>query len=72
MQVEFCHKGTYKLKGVTDDQTVMQINSAQFSGRAFPAKPASGKAEIVSPPWPIWSHKFTGIVSITKDQSIKY
>lgn len=37
----------YKLKGVTDDQTVMQINSGIFAGRVFPAKPASGKAEIV-------------------------
>lgn len=49
MQVEFHHVGTYKLKGVADNQTVLQINSAVFTNRDFPAKPASGKAEIVRP-----------------------
>lgn len=48
-QVEFSHIGTYKLKGVADNQTVMQINSSTLTNRRFPSKPASGKAEIVSP-----------------------
>ena len=48
MQVEFCHRGMYKLKGVTDIQDVVQINSVNFSKRTFPMKAATGKAELVS------------------------
>lgn len=48
LQVEFHHMGTYKLKGVAGNQTVMQINSMAFADRVFPKKPASSKAEIVS------------------------
>ena len=48
MQVEFRHRGMYKLKGVTDIQDVVQINSANFSKRTFPMKAATGKAELVS------------------------
>lgn len=47
LQVEFHHMGTYKLKGVTGSQTVMQINSIAFTEREFPKRAASGKAEMV-------------------------
>ena len=44
--------GTYKLKGVAGEQTVMQINGLKFSNRVFPKKAASSKAEIVIDPSP--------------------
>jgi hypothetical protein len=44
--------GTYKLKGVTGEQVVMQINSHTFAERVFPKKAASNKAELVRPPPP--------------------
>lgn len=47
--VEFHHMGTYKLKGVTGEQVVMQINSHTFAERVFPKKAASSKAELISP-----------------------
>ena len=47
LQVEFHHMGTYKLKGVAGEQTVMQINGLKFSNSVFPKKAASSKAEIV-------------------------
>jgi len=70
LQVEFSHMGTYKLKGVTGEQTVMQINGLKFTNRSFPKKAASSKAEMVlftSPPPPLIyhlpSHCKTGILS---------
>ena len=48
MQVEFFHRGMYKLKGVAEVQNVVQISSVNFSKRKFPMKAATGKAELVS------------------------
>ena len=47
LQIEFTHLGVYKFKGV-GTQTVMQINSGAFSGREYPDKAVSSKAEHVS------------------------
>ena len=51
LQMEFTHLGDYRFKGV-GIQTVMQINGGAFSGREFPDKAVSSKAEHVRTPQP--------------------
>ncbi|KAK9805480.1 hypothetical protein WJX72_000629 [[Myrmecia] bisecta] len=43
------HAGRFKVKGVKEEFTLMQINSDRLAGRAFPTM-VTGKAQLMKPP----------------------
>ena len=49
-QLEIHHRGQYNFKGLTEEQSVWQINSALLANRRFPAGVSSAsKGQMVEP-----------------------
>ena len=48
MQVEIHHCGMYAFKGLSELQTVMQINLRSLAGRKFPPPHSNKKAKLVA------------------------
>lgn len=49
-QVDIVHCGVYHFKGVSDLQTVMQLNTRRLAGRTFSQTPPSHKTRVISGP----------------------
>lgn len=48
-QLEIHHRGQYNFKGLTEEQSVWQINSALLANRRYPPGASTSKGTIVEP-----------------------